>query len=299
MKCPAFGRCYALLVAISLSGCATLSGSSTPETANLLIAEPLQTDIKDEISIARLSQMLFDPEASDDQRAIVLFQRAVFYDRVGLRWLAQLDYRRSLELRPDLAETYNRVGVHYVLLGQFDEAFEAFDSALELEPGHEFALLNRGIALYYAQRYDLAVEDFEGFLSADISDPYRVLWLYLAEYERSPERAIEHLQQNRLQLADDAWGTQIVDHLLGRLSVNELLQRAQQPWAEPATLAERLCEAYFYLAKEALSEGQLAMGSTYLKLTLSTNVYEFVEHRFAGYELQQLALMAEEAEQGR
>jgi lipoprotein NlpI len=50
-------------------------------------------------------------------------------------------------------------------------------------------------------------------------------------------------------------------------------------------LTDRLSEAYFYLGKynQILANDNAA--ANFFKLSLSTNVYEFVEHRYAKLEL--------------
>ena len=53
-------------------------------------------------------------------------------------------------------------------------------------------------------------------------------------------------------------------------------------------LAERLCEAYFYLGKLHLAQGKKALAESYFKLSMSNNVYDFIEHRYAMLELAQL-----------
>lgn len=47
-----------------------------------------------------------------------------------------------------------------------DLSYEAFDSALELAPDYDYAFLNRGIALYYGKRPELAVQDLGRILSS-------------------------------------------------------------------------------------------------------------------------------------
>ena len=50
-------------------------------------------------------------------------------------------------------------------------------------------------------------------------------------------------------------------------------------------LTERLCEAYFYLGKYSQMQGDVNAAINFFKLAMSTNVYEFVEHRYAKLEL--------------
>lgn len=53
----------------------------------------------------------------------------------------------------------------------------------------------------------------------------------------------------------------------------------------PKEYAERLCEAYFYLAKMAIETKQYQDAANYFRLALATNIYDFVEHRYARIEL--------------
>lgn len=61
-----------------------------------------------------------------------------------------------------------------------------------------------------------------------------------------------------------------------------------QDLSGPQLLAERLCEVYFYLAKWHESQQQPEQALSYYKQVLATNVYEFVEHRYARLEMARL-----------
>ncbi|MAD75326.1 MAG: lipoprotein NlpI [Rheinheimera sp.] len=276
----------ALLTALlTLSGCATLQPSSS---AAWLTPEPLAVPYRTELAIARLSEILHRAELSEEQSARLYYDRGVMYDSAGLRSLARLDFMRALRLKPDMADAYNFVGIHYTLSGDFDQAFEAFDSVLELAPDYEYAYLNRGIALYYAGRADLAVPDFVKFLKLQSSDPYRVVWLYLAERDLSERAAKARLTANVATLAADDWATNIPRFYLGQLSEQQLLNSVVDDLTSPRLLAERLCEVYFYLAKWHEAEQQPEQAIEYYKKVLATNVYEFVEHRYARLEMARL-----------
>ena len=85
-----------------------------------------------------------------------------------------------------MAEAYNSIGIHYTQQQEYLQAYEAFDSSIDLNPEYEFAFLNRGIALYYGGEPRLAVDDLKRFLSNDPSDPYRAIWLYIVQREVDP-----------------------------------------------------------------------------------------------------------------
>lgn len=267
---------------ITLTGCA--QRPVTPAEA-WLTPEPLQVPYRNELAIARLSEILQRAELTEAQSAQLFYDRGVMYDSVGLRSLARLDFMRALRLKPDMPEVYNLLGIHYTLSGQFSEAYEAFDSALELAPDYDFPYLNRAIAFYYAGRLDLAEADFAQFYQLKPNDPYRVLWWYIGVAESRPEQAQQQLRQQLSLLDPDDWATNLVRFYAGQLSEQALLQSILQGLSNPRHLAERLCEAYFYLAKWHQARGNLEQALIYYHKTLSTNVYEFVEHRYARMEM--------------
>jgi hypothetical protein len=39
-----------------------------------------------------------------------------------------------------MVDAYNFIGIHFTQLQEFNQAYDAFDSAIELAPDHEFAL---------------------------------------------------------------------------------------------------------------------------------------------------------------
>jgi len=269
-------------------GCASSTGhnaSETPSINNLVIAEPLAVNFKSEVAIARLTEVINRAQITDEQRAQLFYDRGVLYDSVGLRSLARFDFSHALKLKPDLTDAYNFLGIHYTQLQEFAQAYEKFDSALELTPGHEYAYLNRGIALYYGSRPQLASKDFQAFHQKQQDDPYRLLWLFLTEFEVDPIAAKYSLKQ-RAELVDDrTWAKQVIRLYLGDISQKEFVKTLTRNVRSNKELTERLCEAYFYLGKYNQIMGHGASAANFFKLALSTNVYEFVEHRYAKLEL--------------
>jgi lipoprotein NlpI len=279
------------LLATLLGGCATQPSS----TVGWQIPEPLAVSYRTELAIARLSEILHRAELSEEQSAQLYYDRGVMFDSVGLRSLARLDFMRALRLKPDMADAYNFVGIHHTVNGDFNAAYEAFDSALELAPAHEFAYLNRGIALYYAGKSELAVADFERFQALRPNDAYRVIWLYLAQSELSTAQAKQRLLQNLQQLDSAEWSTNIVRFLAGNLTEQALLDSVLDNLSSPQLLAERLCEVYFYLAKWHERQNRPQQALSYYKQVLATNVFEFIEHRYARVEINRLRGEAEAA----
>lgn len=273
-----------------VQGCTTSPQTHQHTLEALNITAPLAINYKYEVAIAQLTQNIQRADISTAQRAQLYFQRGSFYDKVGLKSLAFFDFKHSLKLNPALVEAYNLIGIHATLSQQFTQAFNAFDSALELEPSYKFAYLNRGVSLYYAGRPNLAVEDLSIFLSFQPDDPYNAIWLYFSELADGNTEAYAHLVSRKAVLSDEKWPNYIVDLFLGKLSEDELLALASDTTNSDMKLIEKLCEAYFYLAKLSMFNGNDALAEKYFNLALSTNVYEFVEHRYAKLELDLLRL---------
>jgi lipoprotein NlpI len=276
-----------ILLSASLLGCANNSDSmqGNRQMGNLLLAEPAPMNPRSQLAIARYSHILVNTELEDEQRAQLLHQRGTLYDSVGLSGLAQYDFNHAIRLKPDLAEAYNSMGVHYTQQMNFIQAYEAFDATLDIDPDMEFAFLNRGIALYYGGRPDLAVRDFGEFYNKNASDPYRALWSYLASSEIDKPQAMIELAEQRKNLDENNWATQLVDLYLDKTTESELLNTLIGGVTSQQQLTDRLCEAYFYLGKYHSARGNRGIASNYFKLALSTNVFEYVEHRYARLEL--------------
>jgi lipoprotein NlpI len=275
------------LVSLALiQGCSSQLGrTQSASMPQLIIAEPLVVSYKSEIALARLTEVIMRADITDVQRAQFFYDRGVIYDSVGLKSLARLDFNRALRLKPDLVDAYNFLGIQYTQLQEFNQAYDAFDSALELEPKHEYAYLNRGIALYYGGRADLSLKDFTTFYNHQKNDPYRILWLYLAEAKLDQSAALTQLKQQLVLVDDNVWAKQIIQLYAGELSVDKFIRQLTHGIETNEKLTDRLCEAYFYLGKYYLFLNQASIAANYFKLSLSTNVYEFVEHRYARLEL--------------
>ncbi|GGB74371.1 lipoprotein NlpI [Shewanella inventionis] len=296
MECKLRTTVVAVVVGVSmlLSGCAATQGSNN-ETSGQMIVAPVMPDYKMEVTLAKLNEILATMELTDEQRARFHYDRGVIYDSVGLRLLGRIDFHQAIKLQPDLADAYNFLGIYYTQEGEFDSAYEAFDGVLELSPGYDYAYLNRGIALYYGERYQLAVEDMQAFYERDPTDGYRVLWLYLMSSAVDKTQALADLALQRQQLNVDDWASVLVDFYLGKMSQEQVFAAAKVGLTQPKEYAERLCEAYFYLAKQAASNGQYQQAANFYRLTLATNIYDFVEHRYARIELAKMKNLIQQA----
>lgn len=286
-----------LALVIGLSACSSsrVAKNSESELNNLFLVEPSPASIRSQVTLARINQILgqIENNLEPEQVAKIYYERAVMYDSLGLSGLAQYDINTALKLNPKMAEAYNYVGILYTQQQEFIQAYESFDASLDINPDYDYAFLNRGIALYYGGRVKLALDDLSKFYALDTSDPYRLLWTYIAEQEVDNTKALANLQASREHIDENEWALDLVDFYLGHLSEKALLNRLLDGIETEQQLTDKLCEAYFYLGKYHNIKGNQGLAANYFKLSLSTNVYQFVEHRFARLEL---ALMREQVQ---
>ena len=290
-------RFYIYLVVISTlltSGCAVSVDQSnntskksvpTESMANLIIPEPVPASLRAQQALAKFNIIVMSPELTEDERAELLFKRGLLHDSVGLPSLAFLDFKQALRFNPRLYQAYNSIGIYHTVRNDYIEAYESFDAVLEMNNEYEFAYLNRGMALYYAGRAELAVPDMQRYYEQQPGDAYRLLWRYFAAHQVDPEQAFTQLQQDSASLEQGLWVNNIVAFYLGELSQSVLLSSILEGIDTRNQMNERLCEAYFYLGKFYRHLGQEKVASNFFKLALSTNIFEFVEHRFARVEL--------------
>ncbi len=275
-----FLRWCVVATALTLAGC-----SNSNWRKNEVLAVPLQPTLQQEVILARMEQILASRAITDDERAQLLYERGVLYDSLGLRALARNDFSQALSIRPDMPEVFNYLGIYLTQAGNFDAAYEAFDSVLELDPTYNYAHLNRGIALYYGGRYKLAQDDLLAFYQDDPNDPFRSLWLYLVEREMDVDKAKVALQQRHDKAVRDQWGWNIVEFYLGDINEKALMESLKADATDNTSLAEHLSETNFYLGKYYLSLGEKDNAEALFKLTVANNVHNFVEHRYALLEL--------------
>ncbi|PWW06013.1 lipoprotein NlpI [Mangrovibacter plantisponsor] len=285
---PFLRWCF-VATALTLAGC-----SNSAWRKDEVLAVPLQPTLQQEVILARMEQILASRALTEDERAQLLYERGVLYDSLGLRALARNDFSQALAIRPDMPEVFNYLGIYLTQAGNFDAAYEAFDSVLELDPTYNYAYLNRGIALYYGGRYRLAQDDLLAFYHDDHddpNDPFRSLWLYLDESKLNEQQAKDALRQRFNKSDREQWGWNIVEFYLGDISESTLMERLKADATDNTSLAEHLSETNFYLGKHYLSLGDKDSAAALFKLALANNVHNFVEHRYA---LLELSLLGQE-----
>jgi lipoprotein NlpI len=210
-----------------MSGCASLSPtaqqqSNATDFANLVIAEPVVPSYRAQHALFQLNQAVQNEQLGQTDRAQLLYQRGLIYDKLGLDGFAMLDFRQAQKMHPAMPDVYNSLGIHFLANGEHEKAYEAFDAALEFDNEYAFAYFNRGLTAYYDERYALSVKDLDAYVALQNDDPLRHLWRYFAARQLEPSAALAALQQARAQLDSNNWSVRLVDVFLGTATTAEV-----------------------------------------------------------------------------
>jgi len=279
-----------ILTSVVLMGCASSGDQETTNTRWLYppMARPVQADLRVEVKIAQLTELLGRKNLPSDVKAKMYFERGNLYDEVGLKNLSRLDLERSLNLNPAQSEVFNMLGVYYTEIGEFDSAYDSFDSAIELNPKNTYAKRNQSIALYYGDRPELALDPLIKIKPSKLEAPFHALWIYIIESKLDPVNAKIRLETEYKDHDQTVWGWSLVGMMLDDTLDGQVFKHILNSTKNNAVLAQRLTEAYFYLAKRYQMKGKYADAIALYKLALSFNVYEYIENRYSLLELEKI-----------
>jgi len=293
--------CFTSLLLIS--GCQSIPKTTTSAALNykagmLPISTPVQINYQDEVNLLRLNKLLGEKKGfSNQERSQMFYERGLIYDRMGLAAHSRYDLNQSIISNPDFAPAYNILGLYMLLSRSYEEAFEAFDSSLELDSTMDYTYLHRAVGLYQIERYQLAQNDIEKFYSIDPSDPYRVLWRYIITSKINKNKSLTTLKNTLHDKDDNRYAWSIVDVIAGRTSEKQFLKAIASADYDNKGLAQRLCEAYFYLGQWHKLLGNNNKATYYFKLAMTTNIHDFVEYKYALIELASEKLAMQEQQE--
>ncbi len=241
---------------------------------------------RDQMLLINISRLLDTKAVTHNERAQVFYELGIIYDRLGMQTTARAMFMNALSQNRRFAAAYNFIGIYFAEDGRFQEALDAFDSGLELDPDDAYVNFNRGIVLYLAGRAATALPDFITFYKADKNDPYRMLWLYLCESSIiGRDRALSALKLRYLhadtKAKSDNWGYNIVKLYLGETSEDEFFDEIKTHQSKIEEFADHLCEGYFYLGMLRLIDGDDHLCYDLMSLSAATRRYAFLEYRYA------------------
>lgn len=298
-KSKAFLATSALALSL-LAGCASTDEIKTPASTTVDLSGPFSVPAEeillstaserltaqDQAIIVKLSMMLDTQAKTKGDRAEIFYELGIVYDRLGLEATARTMFMNALVENPAFAAPYNFVGIYFAKNGRFQDALDAFDSALELNPKESYIYFNRALVLHYAHRDIVALKDLKKFYASDPNDPYRLLWMYIVEHGAlGADEAYDNLEQRYDKVKEldkkDNWGFNLVRLYLGKLDEAVFWSQTKAYRQDPETFVDHLCEAYFYLGKLHLLQGEDKLAYDNFYLSAATRRYGFLEYRYA------------------
>jgi TolB-like protein/DNA-binding winged helix-turn-helix (wHTH) protein/Tfp pilus assembly protein PilF len=162
-----------------------------------------------------------DPDSAEAHTALALVVQNYDWD-----WqTAEREFRRAIELNPNYATAHHWYAEHLMWRGRFDEALQESERARRLDPLSLIIAADRGAILYYARRYDAAVQQFLAVRELEPNFPRTGLLLFAYEQQGRYADAISELEE-RIHTEDSPYNLSSLVYDYGRTGQREKAQRA-------------------------------------------------------------------------
>ena len=195
-----------------------------------------------QIKAAIMKALEIDDTLAEAHAAFGAFKLDYEWDWAG----AEREYKRSLQLKPNLSSAHSGYGTYLQSLGRFDEARAEREISRQLDPTSPFAIANVGYPLYYAHRFDQALEHYRKALELDPNYFWAHLWIgqVYVQQRKYPEaiteikKAIDFSNGNIRAIATLGHAYAVAGKRSEALKVfAELQERAKQQYVSPYFIA--------------------------------------------------------------
>jgi lipoprotein NlpI len=234
--------CWIVLAAMFLLS--TRAAETKPSPANDLLERSREAFQK---GLSKEAFELADQAIkADPKNAQAYFFRAGLYDSTGQREKAAADFSEVLKLDPDAPRVLQLRGESYFRMGKIAEALKDFDKVVELVPSQRPHHWQRGIALYYAKRFEEGRKQFESHQTVNQRDVENAVWHFACVARQSD---VESARRNLIQIDGDRRVPMAQIHALfaGKATPEDVLEAAEAGNPAPAELNNRMLYAHLYL----------------------------------------------------
>ena len=122
-----------------------------------------QQEFMPKAKAAALSALALDDSLAEAHASLALVAENYDYD-----WqTAEKEFRRAIQLNPDYATAHQWYAEYLAWQGRFDEALAESERARQLDPMSLIIATDRGTILFYARKYDRAIDQFRAVLDMD------------------------------------------------------------------------------------------------------------------------------------
>ncbi|HEY2361625.1 MAG TPA: tetratricopeptide repeat protein [Candidatus Angelobacter sp.] len=156
-----------------------------------------QQEFMPKAKAAALQALALDDSLAEAHASLALVAENYDYD-----WqTAEKEFRRAIQLNPDYATGHQWYAEYLAWQGRFDEALAESERARQLDPMSLIIATDRGTILFYARKYDRAIEQFRAVL--DMDPGFGNARGFLAVTYVQQGRFAEALKENDLTKSDD------------------------------------------------------------------------------------------------
>jgi lipoprotein NlpI len=172
--------------------------------------------------------------------------RATAYEQLERHDAAAGDYTKALVLDKTLAAVYQARGLVQFKAGKINEAIADFDRYIELKPEAKISHWQRGIAYYYAGRFDDGRKQFEGYQNFDSNDVENAVWRFMCMARKD---GIAKARKEMLKIGDDKRVPmrQVYDLYKGDLKPDDVFAAVKKGEPTRTQLSQRLFYAHLYV----------------------------------------------------
>lgn len=117
-------------------------------------------------------------------------------------------YNQALKIQPDLADTWNNRGVVLTRMQRYQEAIDSYEKATQIRPNYPDAWNNKGVVLLEMQQFPEAISCYEKAIEAkaDYADAWNNRGVALSKMQKYEEAVISYNQALSIKNDyTDAW----------------------------------------------------------------------------------------------
>jgi lipoprotein NlpI len=229
---------------------------------------------------------------SPKNRATILRDRAIAYDHLMQTEKALADLNESIKLDPNKNETYGTLAEVQLGRGEIKQALATVTEQSKRSFGRDDGFLyQRARVNFYAGEFASAVTDLEARIKAAGArdKAYAWLWLDMASKRLGGDgnERKERLAEYANSIKHDGWPMPIVKYYRGEIDEDAVLKAAKD--SNDTTQRWQLCEANYFIGQRYLHSKDTRAAKRAFERARDTEVFEFIEYRASGIELERLA----------
>ncbi len=111
------------------------------------------------------------------------------------------DYKKSIEIEPNMADAHNNLGQLYEKSEHLDSAMKEYTQAIRINPIYELAYFNRASLYFHSKQYELAFADYNKIISmnktnSDVYADLGLIYLNLHQYNLAYAKFTKAIELN-------------------------------------------------------------------------------------------------------